>query len=152
MYEVFYVIELKPQWYNLRLRGTHYCVACTNDLEVIKRTIYNYVRKYKVVDRIYRATRETESGGYIPPTSFEKWSKDYGAGKHLKFADMVCGVVGEALRDNRKDTPYHHAKKKVRTIVPPHKVAASTSPPQNEKRVVGKITPCKIKRTTTSGA
>ena len=151
MYDLFYIVEVRPQWYNLILRDTHFCVACSSDLEVFKRTIYKYVRKYKVEDRVYRALRGLESGGRVPPAVFSQRQKDYLSGRHLVFNDLVRGVVSEALKDNRKDTPYHHAKKKVRTITPVERCVARSLPPLNEdstKKVVGKIRPLSIKRTT----
>lgn len=148
MKDLFYIIEVSPQWYNLVVKDIHYCVACGKDLEALKRTIYSYVRKYKIEDRVYKALRESDSGGRVPPTVFERRQKDYASGAHLVFNDLVRGVVEEALRENRKDTPYHHAKKKVRTITPVEQVRTSPTPPLNEVRVVKKITPLKVKRTT----
>ena len=152
MTDLFYILEVRPQWYNLILKDTHYCVACGSDLEVFKRTIYKYVRKYKIEDRVFKALRETESGGHVSPTTFAQRKKDYDSGLHLVFNDLIRGVVSEALKDNRQDTPYHHAKKKVRTIVPHTEVRTSPLPPSNEvdvpKRSVGKIRPLSIKRTT----
>lgn len=150
MHGLFYIIEVSPQWYNLILKDTHYCVACGGDLEVFKRTIYKYVRKYKVEDRVYKALKDTESGGRVPPTVYEQRRKDYLSGKHIVFNDLIRGVVSQALKDNRQDTPYHHAKKKVRTVTPPVQVRTSPTPPPppNEVRVVKKITPRKITRTT----
>ena len=151
MYDLFYIIEVTPQWYNLLVRDTHYCLACGSDLEVFKRTIYKYVRKYKVEDRVYRALRGLSTKGLVPPKVFEQRRKDYLSGKHEVFSDLVRGVVSEALKDNRKDTPYHHAKKKVRTVPHEEKAVARSLPPLNEttpKKVVGKIRPLSIKRTT----
>ena len=149
MYDLFYIVEVSPQWYNLIVKDTHYCVACSKDLEVLKRTIYSYVRKYKLVDRVYKALSGLESGGTVAPTTYERRRKDYLSGKHLVFNDLIRGVVSEALKENRQDTPYHHAKKKVRTITPQCVVAASPLPPTQEVRAVKKITPLKVKRTTT---
>ena len=146
MYDLFYIIEVTPQWYNLIVKDTHYCIACGDDLEVFKRTIYNYVRKYKIEDRVYRVLRGLSDGGHVPPTVFEKRREDYLSGRHLVFNDLVRGVVAQALKDNRQDTPYHRTKKRVRTITPVG-VVASTLPPTNEVRVVGKIRPRKIQRT-----
>lgn len=148
MYDLFYIVEVTPQWYNLILKDSHYCVACGSDLEAFKRTIYKYVRKYKMEDRVFKALKETESGGKVPPTVYEKRRQDYLSGKHIVFNDLIRGVVSEALKDNRHDTPYHHAKKKVRTITPPHVVRSSPLPPPNEVRAVKKIAPLKIRRTT----
>ena len=151
MYDLFYILEVRPQWYNLCLKDTHFCLACGGDLETFKRTIYKYVRKYKIEDRVYSALKGLECGGRVPPTVFEQRQKDYDSGKHLVFNDLVRGVVAEALKDNRQDTPYHHAKKKVRTVAPVEQVAARSLPPLNEttpKKVVGKIRPLTVKRTT----
>ena len=152
MYDLFYIVEVRPQWYNLCLKDTHFCVACGKDLEVLKRTIYNYVRKYKIEDRVFKALKDTECGGRVPPTAYERRKKDYDSGLHLVFNDLVRGVVAQALKDNRQDTPYHHAKKKVRTVTPVEQVRTSPLPPLNEdstpKKVVGKIRPLTVKRTT----
>ena len=43
MYDLFYIIEVSPQWYNLIVKDTHYCITCGSDLELLKRTIYKYV-------------------------------------------------------------------------------------------------------------
>lgn len=154
MYDLFYILEVTPQWYNLIVKNTHYCVGCGSDLETLKGTIYKYVRKYKVEDRVFKALSGLSDGGRVPPTVFNQRQKDYLSGKHLVFNDLVRGVVSTAIKDNRQDTPYHHAKKKVRTIThsPVVQVAASTLPPSNEVRSVGKIRPLTVKRTpTTSG-
>lgn len=152
MYDLFYILEVRPQWYNLIVKDTHYCIASGGDLEKIKRTIYKYVRKYKIEDRVYKALRGLSDSGKVPPTMYDQRAKDYLSGKHIVFNDLIRGVVSEALKDNRKDTPYHHSKKKVRTIRPVVQVAASPLTPLNEereqKRVVGKIRPLSIKRTT----
>ena len=151
MYDLFYIIEVKPQWYNLIVKDTHHCIGCGGDLEVLKRTIYKYVRKYKIEDRVYRALKDLSDGGRISPTVLEQRRKDYTSGRHLVFNDLVRGVVAQALKDNRQDTPYHHAKKKVRTITPVEQVVARSLPPHNEttpKKVVGKIRPLTVKRTT----
>lgn len=151
MYDLFYIIEVRPQWYNLLVKDTHYCLACGSDLEVFKRTIYKYVRRYKIEDRVYRALRGLSTKGLVPPKVFEQRHKDYLSGKHEVFSDLVRGVVSEALKDNRQDTPYHHAKKKVRTVAPAEKAVARSLPPLNDtssKKVVGKIRPLSIRRTT----
>lgn len=152
MYELFYLIEVTPQWYNLIVKDTHYCVGCGSDLETLKGTIYKYVRKYKTEDRVYRALSNLSDGGRVCTTVLEARKKDYLSGKHLVFNDLIRGVVAQALKDNRQDTPYHHAKKKVRTVAPVEQVAARSLPPLNDqpaKKVVGKITPLKVKRITT---
>lgn len=146
MYDLFYIIEVLPQWYNLIVKDTHYCIACGNDLEPLKRTIYKYVRKYKTEDRVYRVLKGLSDGGRVSPATLTQRQKVYDSGKHLVFNDLVRGVVAQALKDNRQDTPYHHAKKKVRAVTPVG-VTASPLPPTNEVRAIGKIRPRKIQRT-----
>lgn len=149
MYDLFYIVEVSPQWYNLILKDTHYCIGCGSDLESMKRTIHHYVRKYKTEDRVYRAISGLSDGGRVSPATLTQRQKVYDSGKHLVFNDLIRGVVAQALKENRQDTPYHHAKKKVRTVTPVG-VAASPLPPANEVRTVGKIVPRKIQRTKTT--
>ena len=147
MYDLFYILEVKPHYYNLITRDTHYCIASGPDLEVIKGTIYKYVRKYKIEDRVYNTLSFMTDGGRVPPTVFEERRKAYLSGEHLPFDSLIRGVVAQALKDNRQDTPYHHAKKKVRVVTPTVRTAANTLPPE-QKRAVGKIRPLTVKRTT----
>lgn len=151
MYDLFYIVEVRPQWYNLIVKDTHFCIACGGDLEKIKRTIYNYVRKYKIEDRVYSALKDLDCGGKVAPATYEQRRKDYLSGKHLVFNDLIREVVSSAIKDNRHDTPYHHAKKKVKTITTPPTVKVMASPltPTNEVRTIKKVTPLKIKRITT---
>ena len=148
MYDLFYILEVSPQWYNLCVRDTHYCLAGGSDLEVLKRTIYSYVRKYKVEDRVFSALSRLEDCGKVSPATFARREKAYGLGLHEEFNDLVRGVVSEALKDNRQDTPYHHAKKRA-AVLAPKRIAASPMPPAQEVRSISKVTPRKIKRTTT---
>lgn len=150
MKDLFYIIEVSPQWYNLILKRTHYCIACGDDLEMFKRTIHKYVRKYKVPDRVYRVLKGLSDSGHVPPTVYEMREKSYLSGKHLVFEDFIRGVVEEALKENRKDTPYHHTKKKVVKVTPPTTVVNTTTNTKEVKVVVKKITPLKVKRTTTT--
>lgn len=148
MYDLFYIIEVRPHWYNLIVRGTHYCISCGVDLERIKTTIYNYVRKYKTEERVYKALSRLEDKGKVSPATYDMREALYLSGVHEVFNDLVRGVVAQALKDNRQDTPYHHAKKKVRTTTHT-RLVASPLPPVNEVRVVvKKVTPLKVKRTT----
>lgn len=150
MYDLFYIVEVSPQWYNLIVRGTHCCVSCGADLEKIKRTLYNYVRKYKTEDKVYRVLSSLEGGGKVSPATYNLREDYCKVGLDLVFKDLVRGVVSQALKDNRHDTPYHHTRNKVRTVVKPPEGVVNTAPtPRCEVKVVAKVKPLKIKRTAT---
>lgn len=148
MYDLFYILEVRPHHYNLIVKDTHYCIASGTDLEVIKRTIHKYVRKYKVEDRVYNTLSFMSDGGKAPLLVYEQRKKAYLSGEHLPFEDLIKEVVAQALKENRQDTPYHHTKKRVKAVTPLVQRSASPLPPLNEVRVVKKITPLKVKRTT----
>lgn len=151
MYDLFYIVEVRPQWYNLIVRGTHCCISCGADLEKIKRTLYNYVRKYKTEDRVYKVLSGLEGGGKVSPATYHMREDYCKVGLDLVFSDLVRSVVSQALKDNRKDTPYHHARKKVKGVVtPPPKGVVNTPAPRCEVKAVAKVKPLKIKRTTTT--
>ena len=148
MYDLFYIIEVSPQWYNVLVRDTHYCIACGNDLETLKRTIYSYVRKYKVEERVFSALKGLSDSGKVAPTTFAHREKDYDSGKHLPYCDVVREVVAQALKDNRQDTPFNRTKKVVKKVIT-QKVVESPLPLEVGK-VVKRITPLKIQRTLTT--
>lgn len=147
MYDLFYIIEVSPQWYNLLIKDSHYCLACGGNIESFKRTIYHYVRKYKTKDRVLRAIRGLSDKGFVPATTYDIRKGGYLSGKHIVFNDLIEEVVEQALRDNRQDTPYNRTKKKIKAVTPVG-VVASPLPPLKEVRAVKKISPLKIKRTT----
>ena len=148
MYELFYIVEVHPQWYNLILKNTHYCVACGDDLESMTEVIYKYVRKFKIPERVYRSISTLEDRGLVPPRTLERRQVDYDLGKHLPFNYLVREMVEKAIKDNRQDTPYNRTKKKVRVVTP---LADSTPEPPQETKRVGLVTPLKIRRITPTG-
>lgn len=148
MYDLFYITEVSPQWYNLVLKDTHYCISCGTDLDLIGQVIYRYVRKYKIKDRVYKAISGLSDRGQVSPATFKKRQEDYDKGLHLDFNSFVKGAVEKALQDNRKDTPYHHTKKKVKAVVT--KEGGTTDTYSERKRSVGLKRPQKIQRTITT--
>ena len=148
MKDLFYIIEVRPQWYNLLLKDTHFCLSCGDDLESIKRTIYKYVRKYKTVERVYSAMKGLSNNGTIPPKTLQYRQEDYDNGKHLPFCDVVKEVVEQALKENRQDTPFNRTKKVVKKVSP--QKVANTPAPDEVRSVAKKITPMKIRRTLTT--
>lgn len=145
MKETFYIIEVSPQWYNLLVKDSHFCLACGTDLEVLKKTIYNCVRKYKTEDRLNRVIEELSNSGQIAPSTFNQRQKDFDSGKHLVFEDLVEEVVAEALKDNRKDTPYHRVKERLSTSVTSVKARSISTDPVTT-RVVKRVTPLAVRR------
>ena len=144
MQDLFYIIEVRPQWYNLIVKDTHYCIGCGSHLDTLLEVIYKYVRKYKTEDRVYNTLRGLSDNGDIAPTTMEKRQKDYISGKHIVFEDLVKDIVIKALKDNRQDTPYHKIKGKVKTTVKTQRTTITT---KNEVRVIKRTTPLVIKRT-----
>lgn len=148
MYDLFYITEVSPQWYNLVLKDTHYCISCGTDLDLIGQVIYRYVRKYKIKDRVYKAISGLSDRGQVSPATFKKRQEDYDSGAHLVFNSFVKEAVTLALYDNRRDTPYHQSKRKVKTVVTA--VEKTTDPCSERKRSVGLKRPQKIQRTITT--
>lgn len=145
MYDLFHIVEVSPQWYTLLLKDTFTCVASGADLSKIRQVIYDYVRKYKTEERVFRMTRLLSDGGRVSGATFNKRQKDYLEGKHLVFNDLVRGAVKEAIKDNREDTPYRRLQNKVKTVVPTKK---EILPPTNiEVKVTKKVSALKVRRT-----
>ena len=148
MKDLFYIVEVKPQWYNLIVKDTQYCLGCGDDLEPLKRTIYNYVRKYKTKERVLDVLSKMTDLGKVSPATFAQRQQAYEEGGHEVFDSLVLEVVERALKDNRQDTPYNHTKGKVK-IVPTTTVRERSLPPVNTTptKVVKVIRPRKITRT-----
>lgn len=148
MYDLFYIVETHTGWYNLRLKDTHYCIACGSDLESLKRTIYSTVRRYKTEERIYSAIESLSDNGVVAKKTLEKCREDYLSGEHIVFKSLVKDVVNKALKDNREDCPFNKVKKRLKTVVKdsPKVIEEKTTTP-TKVFSPRKITPRKVIRT-----
>ena len=150
--DFFYIIyDQKSNWYQLRVKDTHYVLACGSDLTTLLGTVHKYVRKYKNEENILRAlghlTYSTECGEAL----FEKRQDEYelhNGGDCMKF---IRETVEKALEENRQDTPYKRAKDRIKPVVklaPVENEVKVTSVSRKDSHSCGKMIPRKIKLLT----
>lgn len=146
MTNLFYVVEVKDQWYNLCISRTHYCLSCGSDLDTILNVVYKYVRKYKTAERFLEAVLKLEGNGNISVPTQEQRQERYDLGEHLVFNPLLKDTVQRALKDNREDSPYNRVKKRSFGVT---NVKRTPIPSPEEVRTsVRKVTPLKVRRIT----
>lgn len=145
MYDLFYIVETHDHWYNLRLKETHYCIACGDSIDPMLNTIGLYVKKYKTAERVYKMIRGLSDSGRMSPMTLDNYQKEFAKGGWKVFDDLIRNTVTQARQEDKKNSPFNRAKRSVRTV---EKDLVET-PPVQEVVVspIKKVTPHKIKRT-----
>ena len=150
MYDTFYIVETSPQWYQLRLIDTHYCVGCGGSLDRHLKVIKKYVKKYKTSENVYRAVRNTEDGGRMGLATYEQYKGHYDSGLYRPYKDLIKAAVSQAKQEDKENSVFNRVKRRVRPVVETT-IESLVSPSQVEQpekvRTVSRIAPKKIKRT-----
>lgn len=158
MKNLFYIVEVNEGWYNLRVRQTHYCIACGLDKDKLLNKVYEYARKFKTEERLYSALNKLSDKGSVPPSTFNQMETLIREGKNILSAE-IRAEIERAIKDNREDSPYNRAKKKTIKVTPKKDKSPAALSPKMEKpalkkrgkeeevKSVGKITPRKVART-----
>lgn len=158
MKNLFYIVETNEGWYNLRVRQTHYCISCGPDKDKLLEKVYEYARKFKTEERLYRALNKLSDCGKVSVATFNQMETLIREGKNILSAE-IRAEIERAIKDNREDNPYNKAKKKtIKVTSKKNKSPAALSPKkekpalkkrgkEEEVKSIGKITPRKVART-----
>ena len=137
MFDLFYIVEVSPKWYQLCIKTNHYCVACGEDISTLLATVKKYVKKYRTAEKFLKALSKTvdrhtfESSNKSLDRSYR--DKDVYKGMHYNkktedyhkeifnsatylYLDEIGRAVSEAIEEVRQDTPFNHIRKLKRTI------------------------------------
>lgn len=128
MKDLFYIVEVSPQWYNLRTTTDHYTLAFGSNLNRLLEVVYKYCTKYKTEERLIKRLRQFEDKGMTPQKTLEYYKKQYSEGGHL-YKDLIDEQVEKAMQYNRDNTPYKKARKRVTPLmrVTPHTEVKETA-------------------------
>lgn len=149
MKDTFYIAEVNNNWYNLRVKETHYCVSCGDDVEKLLKVIEKYVRKYRDSEHLYRVLSKLDCKGRVPTHSYMQWEREH-LMRSRPYKELVEEAVDRALKEKREQTPFRKAKNRVKLALTPKKEKAEPlEPTVIEEPVVRKIAPIKITRTVT---
>lgn len=135
MYDVFYIVEVRENWYQLHIKDTHYCLGATYDLEALKRTIKRLVKKYRTKERLMRGLSQMEDQGKVNENMTKIYTELY-TGLHHYYDEVVKTTVKEALEEVKQDSTFNRVKKRLKTVT--HEVLTTTPEPETEVKPVMK--------------
>lgn len=145
MYEEFYIIyNSNSGWYQLIVRGTHFCISCGPDLNRILEVLKRYVKTYRTKERLYKSLTALEWGCDVHPSTFD-FREDYYMKHGNDFKDLVRQVIdlalAEAREEDRNNSPLRKAQKRLLKAGLAGKVSKDSEPQVVRKEVISPITP-----------
>ncbi|MBO8161111.1 MAG: hypothetical protein H0Z24_05695 [Thermosipho sp. (in: Bacteria)] len=110
MKNVFYLINVSEDWWQLREKKYHSVISTSNSLEGILARLKKVVIKYKTKERFYRRLERTETvkPNLVVSKKRELEYKQIGD----KFNDLVEEVVSEALATIKEESNLVRKNKK----------------------------------------
>lgn len=115
MYEAFYIVRVREDWYQLHIKDTHYCLGAGNSLEPLVGTVKRLVKKYRTKERLLRALNKLEDKGKVCDSVLPIY-KEYYNTLSGHFDSLVKNTVKEALDEIKEDSTFNRVKKRLRTI------------------------------------
>ena len=112
MKNLFYIVEVKPHWYNLRTTNNHYTLVAGSSLETLLNSVFRYCTKYKTEEKLMKRLRKMEDRGLTPQKTLVIYQQQYNESGD-QFKDLIDEQVEKAMQYNRENTPYKRARKKV---------------------------------------
>lgn len=115
MYDVFYIVKVREDWYQLHIKDTHYCLGAGKSLEPLLRTVKRLVKKYRTKDRLLRGLSKLEDGGKVSEKTIGVYIEYYNTLSGF-YSDLVKSTVKEAQDEVKEDSTFNRVKKRLRTI------------------------------------
>lgn len=132
MYEVFYIIQVREDWYRLHIKDTHYCLGATHNLSALLETVKRLVKKYRTKDRLLKALSQMEDKGHVSEKTFEVYSTQYEALHHY-FDGLVKTTVKEALEEVKQNSTFNTVRRKLKKVSTPTVDTSFPRPPRGEE-------------------
>ena len=115
MYDVFYIVKVREDWYQLHVKDTHYCLGAGKSLEPLLRTVKRLVKKYRTKDRLLRGLSKLEDGGVVNDKTITIYKEYYNTLSGF-YSDLVKSTVKEALDEIKEDSTFNRVKRRLKTI------------------------------------
>lgn len=145
MFDCFYIVEPQEGWYRLHMKGNHYCLGSSNNLEALENTLKRLVKKYKTKERLMRSLSLLGDKGLVNDKVKKIYAEEYEQG-HLMYDGLVKTIVSTSLGEVKSDTPFNRARKKLRPALSEDLTPTPPTPKISAKEVVTIKTPKVLKR------
>lgn len=111
MEDLFYIVPIGDNWYNLRLKDSHYVLGCGSDLDRLLKTLRGLIKRYRTPAKLLSAVENFEDRGKVNDLTLAVYQGQYEALGNV-MSDVVKKCVRDALEEVKFDTPFHRNRKK----------------------------------------
>jgi hypothetical protein len=132
MYDLFYVIRVREDWYRLHIKDTHYCISACDSLDSIERTIKRLITTFKTKDRLLRHLSTLEDKGVENEKTTEVYRNDYMSFTG-DYEDWLRDIVSEALKEVRENSTYKKVSKRLKGLKRPVVKVMEKTPERPER-------------------
>ena len=115
MEDLFYIVPIGDNWYNLRLKDSHYVLGCGSDLDRLLKTLRGLIKRYRTPAKLLSAVENFEDRGKVNDLTLAVYQGQYEALGNV-MSDVVKKCVRDALEEVKFDTPFHRNRKKHKLI------------------------------------
>lgn len=99
MLDTFYIIKVTDSHYQLRIKGTYFCISSAGSLDRILLSLSNIIKRYKTRSRLLSAIHKIEDKFILnPEVIIIKQEKLFTEQGHI-FNDYVKETINEALNE-----------------------------------------------------
>jgi uncharacterized short protein YbdD (DUF466 family) len=153
MYDMFYIIETAPNWYQLRYRPLHLCLSAGSEFDKRIEVLRKYVRKFQTLEKLDRfvehlRSENPDSPTFLSPHLKRQRQSEYDEIGHA-FDDIIHDTIEEVLKELRENSPVRANKKRIKPVRSQESVSPPvTCTPPNPEQVHKKVSLMHIKRTT----
>ena len=121
MENIFYINkDEKRDWYMLCVKETHYCIAASDNLIVLLKTIEDYIKTYKSAGRVYDMLETLSDHGKVAPKVFEvrkQYYEEHGKEYNHLIEDRLSEVENFIKIEREKRQPKFKSKKGVKRLI-----------------------------------
>lgn len=134
MFEGFYLVHRETDdWWQLRLKDTHYVVSCATGKDRIISFIKSIIKKYKTELNLRRTLNRTMyDKGRVGEKEFERRKKEYEEVGD-QYDHLLHQIIKEALEEVKNDTIVMRTKKifkkvKMESLDAPKEISKNPQP------------------------
>ena len=121
MENIFYINkDEKRDWYMLCVKETHYCIAASDNLIVLLKTIEDYIKTYKSAGRVYDMLETLSDHGKVAPKVFEvrkQYYEEHGREYSRLIENRIAEVESFIEIERVKRQPKFKSKKGIKRLI-----------------------------------
>lgn len=120
MENIFYIIATeKPEWYVLCVKGTHYCLGASDNVDKLLGLVFKYVKTYKSVESVYEMLSTLSDKGKVGKNTFaqrEEYYKEHRDDFKREIEEKISEAMQEVIAERKAKQPKFRAKRGIKRL------------------------------------